>query len=180
MAVGLLKIASWRGAVIGLAAACPNWHLSAIAAAVSPLPDLLAVFDPLGYFCVMETLIAPLIEGLLYPSESDEPIEFLTWERPADISLPLGEVSGLVGLSQRMEVTECDPFLFWEPVTIWHPWYGPDERERTGRFEQLRDLLESRLSSIRYFEIGKTETTLLLTGLDDGQLCGIKTMAVRT
>lgn len=128
----------------------------------------------------MEPLIAPLLEGLLYPSESDEPIEFLTWEQPTNRPLPLDEVSGLVGLPQRMEVTECDPFLFWEPVTIWHPWHGPDERERTRRFGQLRDLLESRLSSIRYFEIGKPETTLLLTGLADGQLYGIKTMAVRT
>ena len=128
----------------------------------------------------METLIAPFIEGLLYPSESDEPVEYFSVEWPVGEPLQPDEIPTLLGLPQRTEVTECDPFLFWEPVTIWHPWFGPDERERTRRFAELRDFLESELSTIRYFEIGKTETTLLLTGIKDGRLFGIKTMAVRT
>lgn len=128
----------------------------------------------------MENLIALLLDGLLYPSESDEPVEYLSIERPESEPLQPGEVSALFGLPERTVVTECDPFLFWELVTVWHPWHGPQERERTRRFTELKDFLESQLSTIKYFEAGKIETTLLLVGLRDGYLCGIKTMAVRT
>lgn len=128
----------------------------------------------------METQIAPLIDCLLYPSESDEPVAYFSTERPEGDPLISDEVPTLLGLPDQRVAAECDPLLFWEPVTIWHPWFGPDERERTRRFGQLRAFLESRLSSIRYFEIGKIEITLLLAGLADGQLCGVKTMAVRT
>lgn len=128
----------------------------------------------------MENLIASLINGLLYPSESEEPVAYFTTEGPNNDPLNPGDVAELLGLPERTVVAACDPSLFWEIVTVWHPWYGPQERERTRRFNELKEWLESELSFIQYFEAGKTETTLLLVGIKEDHLCGIKTMAVRT
>lgn len=66
----------------------------------------------------MENPIASFIDGLLYPSESDEPVEYFSTERPGGEPLNPGEVSALLGLPEWTVVTECDPFLSWELVTV--------------------------------------------------------------
>jgi len=129
---------------------------------------------------MMKAVIVPLLAGLLYPSESDQPVGFFSREWPQGKPVQPGEVPALLGLPERIVVTEREPSAFWDRVTAAQPWHDARERERTRLFTEVKDVLESQLTTIRYFEAGKDEITLLLIGLSDGQVVGIQTKAVRT
>ncbi len=124
--------------------------------------------------------LAPLLEGLLYPSESDEPVVFL--------SIPCsrrGEISGwefveLLGLEDAEDVAELTPERFWLPVVVDQDWYEAEEKERTARFVEIRRILEENLEDIQYFEVGEVEVGLYLLGHSGQSTMGIKTIAIRT
>ena len=124
--------------------------------------------------------IALLLEDLLYPSESDEPVEFLSlpWDGKEEISIQ--EFSELLDLPTAKTIVEEKPEGFWSPVTTDQEWYGNEERERTVRFVELKRVLEDNLMYIHYFEVGDVEVALYLVGQLDQRIMGIKTMAVRT
>lgn len=105
----------------------------------------------------------PLLDELLYPSESDEPVVFFSRDWSAERPPEPGEVAVLLEKPESESVVERDPAEFWELVT----------------FVALREMLETSLTHTKYFEVGETEVTLLLVGLAEGRLCGIMTMAVR-
>lgn len=128
----------------------------------------------------MESLITPLLDDLLYPSESDEPVAYFSREWPNEQPPQLTEMAALLDRPERETITEHDPARFWELVTNDQSWYGPEEQERTRRFVELRQVLETNLTHLKYFEAGEIEVTLLLLGLNGTQLCGVMTMAVRT
>lgn len=128
----------------------------------------------------METSIIPLLDGLLYPSESDEPVHYFSVEWPRD-KMPLpGQIAALLGKERSPAAIEHDSSSFWEPVTTAQPWHSPQEQERTRRFIAIREIFEDHLIQITYFEVGRIEITLLLVGLFAGQLCGLVTKAVHT
>lgn len=133
-----------------------------------------------SYFYPMETSIIPLLDGLLYPSESDEPVHYFSVEWPGD-KMPLpGQIAALLGKEGLPAAIEHDPSSFWEPVTTAQPWHSPEEQERTRRFMAIREIFGEYLIQITYFEVGRIEITLLLVGLFAGQLCGLVTKAVHT
>ena len=133
-----------------------------------------------SYFYPMETSITPLLDGLLYPSESDEPVHYFSVEWPGD-TMPLpGQIAALLGKEGSPAPIERDPSSFWEPVTTAQPWHSPEEHERTRRFIAIREIFEEHLIQITYFEVGRIEITLLLVGFYGGQLCGLVTKAVHT
>lgn len=124
--------------------------------------------------------VAPLLENLLYPSESDEPVQFLylPWNGVREITAR--EFTELSGLEASEEVTEKVPERFWLPVTVERQWYGDEERERTAQFVELRSILEESLEHIQYFEVGAVEIELYLIGQSNQSIMGIKTTSVRT
>ena len=131
-------------------------------------------------FLIMESQINPLLHGLLYPSETDEPVTYFSVEWPGD-KMPLpGQIAALLGKEGSLPTIEHDPSSFWEPVTTAQPWHSPEEQERTRRFMAIRENFEEYLTQITYFEVGRIEITLLLVGLFGGQLCGLVTKAVHT
>lgn len=121
-----------------------------------------------------------MLEGLLYPSESDEPVQFLFQPRDGDRALTVREFKDLFGLQAAEDVTEKAPECFWLPVTVDREWYGAEERERTTQFVELRRILGENSERIQYFEVGEVEVGLYLVGQSDQTITGIKTTAVRT
>ena len=128
----------------------------------------------------MDEMLPNLLVGLLYPSESDEPVHFLSvlWEQPGEISA--WELVELFGLEAAEEVAELVPERFWSPVTVDRKWYGPEKRERTARFLEIRRILKDNLNHIQYFEVGEVEVGLYLVGQSGNNIMGIKTTAIRT
>jgi hypothetical protein len=143
-------------------------------------PQFAYIFEYILLVLCMELPILPLLDGLLYPSESDEPVCFVSWPWLGRENITVQEFAALLNLENPDSVREEDPERFWSYVTTEHAWYGAEERERTARFVALQRVLEEHLIHIQYFEVGKIEVELYLVGPLEGTLVGIKTMAVRT
>ena len=124
--------------------------------------------------------IAPLLEDLLYPSESDEPVEFLSlpWEGKEEVTFQ--KFSELLSLPTADDMVEDKPERFWSLVTFDQEWYGEEEKARTARFMELKRVLEDNLTHFQYFEVGEVEVVLYLVGQLDQRIMGVKTMVVRT
>ncbi len=125
-------------------------------------------------------IVAPLLEDLLYPSESDEPVRFLCIPGQGQEEITVEKFAELLGLESADDIVEELPERFWSPVTTEQDWYEEEEKQRTARFVELKRILEENLECIRYFEAGEVEVGLYLIGHSDGYMAGIKTMAVRT
>ncbi|WP_373511916.1 nuclease A inhibitor family protein [Persicitalea sp.] len=125
-------------------------------------------------------MLPNLLVGLLYPSESDEPVHFLSapWKRPGETYAR--EFEELFGLEAAEEVAELVPERFWASVTIEQEWHGAEERERTASFSEIRRIMEENLKHIQYFEVGEVEVSLYLVGQSENNIMGIKTTANRT
>lgn len=118
-----------------------------------------------------DTLIAELaaaVDGLFYPSESDEPFEPFVWpaadgrtarqavERHAVVERPLA--------SQTVEA-------FFSDLT------GSDDAER---FAALRALLEDRLTGLKVYRAGETQVDVYLIGRHVGGWAGLRTRSIET
>lgn len=123
----------------------------------------------------------PILPGLFYPSESDEPIEpancYLSQSEPLTVS----QIKDWQMLPPAVYVDEIPEDDFWEPVTTDEDWYGDDEKKRTDQFRQLKALLEAELTVRQVFRVGDTERDVYLLGRQaDGKRAGIKTKVVQT
>ncbi len=126
-------------------------------------------------------LINPLLAGLLYPSESDEPLEPITCYLTQPQPLTPSQVKDWQLLPPSVCVEEIDEAEFWEPVIREQDWYGNVEKERTARFGQLKKFIETELTGRQVFRAGQTEIDLYLLGQQkNGERAGIKTKIIET
>ena len=125
--------------------------------------------------------INPLLAGLFYPSESDEPIELVTGNLQQAEPLTTNQLSDWLGLPPSLPVAEVPETHFWEPVDTEQDWYGDEERATAARFRQLRQTLENELTVRQVFHVGETEIDVYLLGRRvDGTRAGIRTKIVQT
>jgi Nuclease A inhibitor-like protein len=112
------------------------------------------------------TTLTQATEGLLYPSEYDEPLEPFVWE-PADNTL--SEVRRLSGhpAQERCETLPADAFF--------------DELAEVEGFAALYQTLQETLTDLKVYRCGAANLTLYVVGRDrQGRLAGFKTRAVET
>lgn len=125
--------------------------------------------------------INPLLTGLFYPGESDEPVEPVTCYLDQPELLTNSQIRDWLMLSTSVCVAEMAEAEFWEPVITEQDWYGDDEKTRTRQFQQLKKRLEDTLTERQVFRVGDAEIDVYLLGRQaDGTRTGIKTMIVQT
>ncbi len=126
--------------------------------------------------------VTPLLTDLFYPSESDEPVETITCYLKQPEPLTVSQIKDWQMLPPSVYVEEISEDNFWEPVTTEQDWYGEEEKARTQKFQQLKQLLESQLTVRQVFQVGETEIAIYLLGLqhDQSERVGIKTKLVQT
>ncbi|WP_080239997.1 nuclease A inhibitor family protein [Spirosoma rigui] len=123
----------------------------------------------------------PILTGLFYPSESDEPIEPVSCYLDQAGPLTVSQIKDWQMLPPAIYVDEIPEAQFWEPVITEEDWYGDDEKKRTSQFQQLKALLEAELTVRQVFRVGDTERDVYLLGRQaDGERAGIKTKIVQT
>lgn len=122
-----------------------------------------------------------LLPDLLYPSESDEPLETVTCYLKQSEPLTVSQIKDWLMLPPEMYVEEVPEADFWEPVVSEQDWYGDDEKARTAKFQELQKLVEADLSVRQVFRVGDSEIDVYLLGLqaDEGR-AGLKTKIVQT
>lgn len=125
--------------------------------------------------------INPLLAGLFYPSESDEPIEPVTCYLRQAEPLTSSQLRDWLMLPPSVHVAEVPESHFWEPVVTEQDWYGDEEKAIAARFRQLRQALENELTGRQVFHVGETEIDVYLLGRRvDGTRVGIRTKIVQT
>ncbi|NEU67718.1 nuclease A inhibitor family protein [Spirosoma agri] len=122
-----------------------------------------------------------LLTDLRYPSESDEPVAFVTCYLNQKEPLTVSQIKDWQMLPPAVRVDEIPEAEFWEPVITDEDWYNDDEKARTKKFQQLKQLLESELTDRQVFYAGETEIDVFLLGIQtDGERAGIQTKLVQT
>lgn len=125
--------------------------------------------------------VNPLLTDLLYPSESDEPIEPVTCYLKQDEPLTVSQIKDWQMMPPSIYVEEIPEADFWEPVITEEDWYGDEEKVRTARFREIKQIIESELSVRQVFRVGESEMDVFLLGRQaDGERAGIKTKIIAT
>ncbi|NID11087.1 nuclease A inhibitor family protein [Fibrivirga algicola] len=126
--------------------------------------------------------VTPLLADLLYPSESDEPLEPVeTYLRMAE-PLTVSHMKDWLMLPPSNYVEEITEAKFWEPVVTMEEWFDDEEKAKTAQFQKLKETLEATLTDRQVFRVGKTEIDVYLLGkLKEGEpRVGVKTRVIET
>jgi hypothetical protein len=117
------------------------------------------------------TILRKASEGLLYPSESDEPFEVFRWtaEGPEPQARHVLTQAGKASSEEVEEITLAD---FFE---------GLSEHEDADRFKQLRQAIETHLRDAKVFRIGSIQIEVYIVGTTrSGQWAGLHTKSIET
>ncbi len=129
----------------------------------------------------LEAVISPLLTDLLYPSESDEPVKFVTCYLAQETPLTDVQLKEWQMVPPSTYVEERPVADFWSPVLTQEDWYGDEETKRTTAFQQLKAALDAHLTNQQLFRQGDTEITVYLLGRQaDGTRAGVQTMVVES
>lgn len=127
----------------------------------------------------LATRLEQAVTGLLYPSETDAPVEVFVWRDEAPFTQQALLASS--GYDEKTAVKTIDLDRFFRPVTTPQSWHGPAEQERVQRFTALRALLESELDDISVYRVGSVNIDVYVIGhTADGTYMGVKTQVVET
>lgn len=118
-------------------------------------------------------------EGLIYISETDEPITaFLSGhradEKPENTLLQLSP-------NTNDQAEEINFDNFFERLTGEKDWHGAKEKERVQKFRTLKKTLEDNLTQIKVLKFGRVRKDIFVVGRDkDNRLLGVRTESVET
>lgn len=130
----------------------------------------------------LKAAIEELLPDVYYPSESDEPIEFVELNLPPEAE-PLNERSAgeFLATKRNREVEEITVDDFFDPITEAQDWFSDEENEAVRRMTRARELMEKHLTDLKAFKIGYVEKNVYVLGLTaDGQRVGLKTKVTET
>ncbi|MBD0266911.1 MAG: nuclease A inhibitor family protein [Cyanobacteria bacterium Co-bin8] len=123
------------------------------------------------------------ITPLLYPSETDAPLEVVIWEIP---SLSLEALRQHLNLPQSTPLEERSVNSFFDRVTCDVPgtycaWQGADALTLAQQYQHLRDLLQAHLHSLTVYRVGAIAISAYVVGqYDPTTWIGITTQIVET
>jgi hypothetical protein len=108
------------------------------------------------------------VRGLLYPSESDEPIEVFVWDRKeADAKSAIAAQVAKDALVQEVDLAD----FFRELETS----------DGGQQFKNLHRILITTLTGVRGYRAGEVEVQIYLIGrTPDGKWAGLHTISVET
>lgn len=118
-------------------------------------------------------------EGLIYISETDEPITAFLSERRADEK----PENTLLQLSPNTndQAEEINFDNFFERLTRERDWHGAIEKERVQKFRTLKKTLEDNLTQLKVLKVGRVRKDIFVVGRDkDNRLLGVRTESVET
>jgi hypothetical protein len=125
--------------------------------------------------------VTDLLKDLLYPSESDEPIEWVSFQSSGLCLLTVNDLEFYQGFSPEVYVEEIAVENFWKPIITIEEWYEEDERVQVAKFLELKLLLETNLKNLQAFRAGQIEIDLYLLGqINENEWGGLKTKLIET
>jgi hypothetical protein len=125
--------------------------------------------------------LAPLVDGLLYMSESDRPLEPVWWASQTTGAIDADTVRALAGLDGGA-VTEVRGYDDWfDRVAVAQDWMDDGQKAAAARFASLRAFLDARLADRTVIRAGAVEVHVFVVGRDAcGHVAGFRTVAIET
>ena len=124
--------------------------------------------------------LAAACDGLLYVSETDAAVEPVAF--PASENTPRRDlIKTLLDAGSGSKISKFDPAEFFGRLTAKRDWHGEKEQERAAGFRRLMELLESELSHLTVYRVGKIRIEIFVLGRTrGGTVAGVRTRAVET
>ncbi len=117
--------------------------------------------------------------GITYLSEIDAEVEPFLGGKIEVLNTQTFLETISIGDKKAVEVTGARQLF--ERVSKIHDWHTESQKTNAEKFAALRKLLESSLSGLRVFRVGRIRIDIYIVGIDpDGNLAGVKTRAVET
>jgi hypothetical protein len=118
--------------------------------------------------------------GLLFPSESDAPVQPFVWQEQQPFSI--AALRRAQGYTAGTLIATLDVDTFFGAATRAYDWHGPAEQERAERFRALVELLNVRLRALAAYKVGESGTldVFVVGQVDDGTWAGVRTQVVET
>jgi Nuclease A inhibitor-like protein len=125
--------------------------------------------------------IISLSSDLMYPSESDEKIEYFEMEISTDENFSLANFRIYNGIKPEIEIEEIDFDKFFTPLVKTEDWFGEDEKRWAEESLKLKQLLSEKLKDVKIYKVGKIEIDVYLFGKSgDCKWEGLKTKFIET
>lgn len=122
--------------------------------------------------------IGEAAKDLLFPSESDFPIEAFDYGEKEPTAEGLRERLGTDGNANVEDTTI--PYLF-EGLTTAPEEASDDEKASAARFAKLVEVIEGNLQDVRVYRVGKVDIDVVVLGRhESGSWLGVKTKVVET
>lgn len=120
-------------------------------------------------------------EGLLMPSESDYPFEFIEWKHADVADLTEKQVLEYTRKSDGTPVEKQTLKKFFKNVTEIKDWYGDEEKATAERFATLSETINGQLKNVRVYRVGETEIDVFIIGkTPEGNWAGLTTKVIET
>jgi len=126
-------------------------------------------------------ILTEQVQGLFYPSESDEKIKIIDWQADNIAPFDLNLFRKYIGVSPSEKVDVFPWELFFHPVLEEAEWWTDFEKERASQFSKLKEMVVANLSDLSFFRVGRVEVEVYLLGRDkEGKWKGLKTLVIET
>jgi hypothetical protein len=126
-------------------------------------------------------LLKESVDGVLYPSESDEKLKVIDWQadHPAPFSLIL--FRKYIGLTPSDRVESLPWERFFTVVLDKQDWWTEYEIQRAEKFAKIKTLMQENLTELEYLRAGRVEVEAYLVGKDfEGKWKGLKTLIIES
>jgi len=120
--------------------------------------------------------LSTLSKDLLFPSESDYPLEPFTWES-ATLTPETILTRSHKPADTPIEAIALDEFF--APVVTDEDWFEDEDRAIAQRFRDLQAAI-TKLENVQVFKLGKIEFDVYIIGAIGPDLVGLKTTVVET
>ncbi len=118
-----------------------------------------------------------LSKGLLFPSESEYPLEPFIWEKT---TLSIKEILIRSGKNCDTPIATLTLEDFFASVVTEENWFDTQDREIAHRFRDLKRAIASNLENVQVFRVGKVEIEVYIVGTINSDLVGLKTTVIET
>lgn len=129
----------------------------------------------------LDEILSPILTDLYFPSESDEPVEYIKIETDESLPLSIEAFKAVMEISDKTTVEPLDVDGFWKRVTTVKEWFEEEQIEMVKKFESLQNTLFENLTEIQGFRVGEVEIDIYLFGKNtEGGIEGIKTKSIES
>jgi len=129
----------------------------------------------------LKQVLLQAADGLLYPSESDEPFAYFEWDLGSNKPLNEQDVKRYAQKNRQTLVEKLSVDDFFARVTEVKEWYQEEEIRQLEQFRILKEKITENLADVQVFRLGRIEIDVYIVGrTPSGKWAGLSTKLTET